>query len=732
MLWGEAMAICLTLTAPAPGRLVRFFGFDRAPLGLTLTLIALGGCGQASDPAPDTDLDRAEQAAAADSTLDWRHHGNTADEQRFSPARQISVDTIDRLGLAWHADFDTHRGQEATPLMVEGMLYVSTAWSKVYAYDAVTGALRWRYDPAVPGATGIKACCDAVNRGVAYDNGRIFVGTLDGRLIALDAKTGRELWAVTTVDTKLPQTITGAPRVARGKVFIGNGGAEYGVRGYVSAYDAATGALVWRFYTVPGDPEAPPDGAASDDVLARVALPTWHGREWVRFGGGGTVWDAIVYDETLNQLLIGTGNGSPWNRQIRSEGRGDNLFLSSIVALDPDTGAYRWHYQETPGDTWDYTATQQITLAEFSIDGQPVPVLLHAPKNGFFYVLDRRDGRLLSAEKFTPVNWASGIDPETGRPIETAGARFENAPFVSTSGGAGAHNWHPMSYSPDTGLVYIPAMQVPFVYANEAHFEARPGEWNLGVDLLGSPLPTDAETRAAIVAGLQGRLIAWDPVAQREAWRVEHTAPWNGGTLATAGGLVFQGTVDHTFRAFDAKTGAELWRFPTQDAVIAAPISYAIDGVQYVAVAVGNGGGMPLTLPTFDGPKATPNGRLLVFALDAEQTLPPFPAPMQMPVQMPASDATALTAAETAQAFRLYGRFCAACHGIETLSAGVLPDLRYSRLAEDSKAWRAVVLDGALEARGMVGFAPKLSPEDAELIRRYVGEQAQHLAGADR
>ena len=653
--------------------------------------------------------------------VEWPTHGGTYQEQRFGISAAITPLTISRLGLAWYANFDTHRGQESTPLMVDGVLYVTTAWSKVYAFDAVSGKNLWRFDPQVPGSAGIKACCDVVNRGAAFDDGRLFVGTIDGRLIALDASSGKPLWSTQTVDPTQSYTITGAPRVARGKVFIGNGGAEYGVRGFVSAYDVATGELVWRFYTVPGDPAAQADGAASDVVLRDKALPTWHGTEWVKFGGGGTVWDSIVYDPELDQLYIGTGNGSPWNRQDRSQGQGDNLFLSSVTALDPDTGAYRWHYQETPGDTWDYTATQQITLATLKIRGEDRQVIMHAPKNGFFYIIDRTSGTLLSAEKITPVNWAERIDLETGRPVETAGARFESAPFLSTSGGAGAHNWQPMSFSPDTGLVYIPAQQVPFLFAREKDLVHRPGEWNLGVDLLGTPLPLDADARRGIIAGLQGRLIAWNPVAQKAAWTVEHTAPWNGGTLATAGGVVFQGLTDHTFRAYDAANGSLLWQFPTQDAIITAPISYAIGDTQYIAVTVGNGGGMPLTLPTFDGPKSTPNGRIMVFALDGKASLPEFAKVARQPVHV----AEVVSRDEEARAFGLFGRYCAACHGIETLSAGVLPDLRFSPAAANAALWKSVVVDGAYEQKGMVGFGSRISAEDAELIRRYVGEQAK-------
>ena len=693
----------------------------RTALIAVSTLVILCACGR-SGPDEAAEVRVSVKPELANGTVEWPTHGGTYQEQRFGTSSNINPQTISRLSLSWYADFDTHRGQESTPLMVGGVLYVTTAWSKVYAFEAKTGKALWKFDPEVPGSAGINACCDVVNRGAAYADGRVFVGTVDGRLIALDAQTGLKIWSSQTVDDNQAYTITGAPRVARGKVYIGNGGAEYGVRGYVSAYDSATGELVWRFYTVPGDPEAAPDGAASDKVLADTALPTWHGREWVKFGGGGTVWDSIVYDPELEQLYIGTGNGSPWNRQDRSQGQGDNLFLSSIIALDPDTGSYRWHYQETPGDTWDYTATQQITLATLQLDGKDRRVLMHAPKNGFFYVLDRSSGALLSAEKITPVNWAERVDMETGRPVETAGARYESVPFLSTSGGAGAHNWQPMSFSPDTGLVYIPAQQVPFLYAREKDFVHKPGEWNLGVDLLGTPLPLDTQARAQIVAGLQGRLIAWNPVTQKAAWQVEHPAPWNGGTLATAGGIVFQGLTDHTLRAYDAANGSLLWQYPTQDAVITAPVTYVTEGVQYIAVTVGNGGGMPLTLPTFDGPKSTPNGRILVFALDGKASLPEF-TPVKRELAHVEGE---LGRDEESRAFGLFGRYCAACHGIETLSAGVLPDLRFSPATANPSLWKSVVVDGAYESRGMVGFGSRFDAEDAELIRRYVGEQAKH------
>jgi quinohemoprotein ethanol dehydrogenase len=676
-------------------------------------------------PAPKPVTNTQRIAAAASEPGSWLTHGGTYQEQRYSNLGSITRDNINGLGLAWYFDFDTHRGQESTPLMVDGVIYVTTAWSKVFALDAASGAELWRFDPEVPKEKGISACCDVVNRGAAFYAGKVFVGTIDGRLIAIDAESGKRVWSTVTVDQNQPYTITGAPRVAKGKVFIGNGGAEYGVRGYVSAFDVETGALAWRFYTVPGDPNAPADGAASDQVLKDLAAPTWHGRGYLDIGGGGggTVWDAIVYDPELDQLYIGTGNGSPWNRELRSDDKGDNLFLSSVIALDPDTGTYIWHYQETPGETWDYTATQQITLATLDIDGAPRQVLMHAPKNGFFYVLDRNTGQVISAEKFVPVNWAERVDVESGRPIETDGARYQDAPFLATVGGAGAHNWQPMSYSPQTGLVYIPAQEVPFMYTKTEKFAYRPGEWNLGVNLGDTPLPAGAEARAEISAGLQGRLLAWDPVQQTEVWRISHAGPWNGGTLATAGGLVFQGLTDHTFHAFDAATGDDLWQYPTADAIITAPIAYAVDGNQHIAVTVGNGGGLPLTLPSFAQPDVTPNGRLLVFKLGGSATLPA----MQLEHPAPVIVDDFLTAEQSVQGFALFSRFCASCHGIESLTAGVLPDLRRSPALEDPQLWAAIVLEGAFSAKGMVGFADKFAAPEAEILRGYVAQQAQLL-----
>ncbi len=459
-------------------------------LGLLLAPLFLVAC---ESQVADTE---ATDTAASANGEEWSHIGFDPKEQRHSPLTQINEDNVGELGIAWFKDLPDARGQEATPVMVGGKLYISTAWSKVFAYDARTGEELWSYDPEVPGEKAVDACCDVVNRGVAISRGKLFFGTIDGRLIALDANTGARLWETQTTDNSKPYTITGAPRVVKNMVVIGNGGAEFGVRGYLSAYDVNDGSMKWRFYTVP-NPDGEPDGAASDDILAKAAAKTWGEGNWKESGGGGTVWDSIVYDEELDQLYFGVGNGNPWNHGVRSGGEGDNLFLSSIVAVKPDTGEYLWHYQATPAETWDYTGTQHIIQAELEIDGQMRKVLYQAPKNGFFFVIDRLDGTLIDANPFVEgINWASGYDMETGRPIEIPEARYHKTGefFMAIPGALGAHNWHPMSYNPATGLVYIPAQQIPQAYANQANDFDRKRErkgFNVGLSLTATLLPVD-------------------------------------------------------------------------------------------------------------------------------------------------------------------------------------------------------------------------------------------------
>lgn len=681
--------------------------------------LALSACSQ--EPA-EGGIGADQLIAAGDDNANWITHGRTYDEQRFSPLDSINLDTVGDLGLAWSADMDTARGQEATPLVIDGKIYITTAWSKVKAFDAATGASLWEYDPEVPGETGVKACCDVVNRGLAAWGDRLFLGTLDGRLIALDRDTGEEIWSEVTVDQSKAYTITGAPRVIDGKVLIGNGGAEYSVRGYISAYDADDGEMLWRFYTVPGSP----DEISVEPQHMADARETWNGEFW-KLGGGGTVWDAMAYDSELDLLYFGVGNGSPWNQSYRSPGGGDNLYLSSIVAVRPDTGEYVWHYQTTPGDTWDFTATQHIILADMEIEGTSRKVLMQAPKNGFFYVIDRESGELISADNYVPQNWTTGIDKATGRPIEVAGARYGETgiPFVSTPGAGGGHNWHPMAFHPDEGLVYIPAVDSAFPYFPEADWKADPERgYNTGVDFSAAAMPADIATREATAAGVKGALIAWDPITQSERWRVQYPGPANGGVLATGGGLVFQGTAGGKVMAYNAKTGAEAWSFGAQTGVIAPPITYSVDGEQYIAVLAGWGGSWGLSpgavLNETSG--RVPNiSRLLVFKLGAKGELPEVPPLNRRPIDPPKFTGTE---DQVAQGNYDFGRYCGACHGDAAIGSTVLPDLRRSAMLENAEAWKSIVHDGALTDNGMVGFAVSLSPEQVEGLRQYVIHRA--------
>ena len=528
-------------------------------IGLSLML---GGGALAQSPAKGSPehikavtsaIDGASIKANTATSIDWPTIGLDYAETRFSKLDKINTDNVKQLGLVWSYPLESSRGVEATPVVVDGIMYQTASWSVVHAIDARTGKQLWTYDPKIDREKGYKGCCDVVNRGVALWKGKVYVASYDGRLIALDAATGKVIWEKDTlIDKEHSYTITGAPRVFNGKVVIGNGGAEYGARGYVTAYDAESGNQAWRWFTVPGDPSKP-----FEDESMAAAAKTWDpsGKYWLN-GGGGTAWDTITFDPDLNMVYVGTGNGSPWNRDIRSPSGGDNLYLASLVALNADTGKYIWHYQETPGDHWDYTSTQPMILADITIDGAPRKVILHAPKNGFFFVVDRTNGKFISAKNFVDVNWATGYDAD-GRPIEVKEARGEAA-YDSVPGPFGAHNWHPMSFNPQTGLVYLPAQGVPLNLTPEKKFAqnaATPGKfgaaggWNIGFVLNGEPPKNPAF----------GRLLAWDPVKQKEAWRVEHVAPWNGGTLTTAGNLVFQGTADGRFVAYNATTGEKLW-----------------------------------------------------------------------------------------------------------------------------------------------------------------------------
>ena len=531
-------------------------------------------------------------------------------------------------------------------------------------------------------------------------------------------------WTTQTFDPSTSYTITGAPRVVKGKVIIGAGGAEYNVRGFVSAYDAETGKMVWRFYTVPS--AASNDGQPSDKPLKEIAAKTWAPGAFARgdLGGGGTVWDAIVYDPDLDLLYVGAGNGSPWNQAYRG-GPGDNLFLASIIALKPDTGEYVWHYQLNPGDEWDYSATQQIILADMTIDGKPRKVAMQAPKNGFFYVVDRTNGKLISAKPFAPVTWATGIDIKTGRPIENPAARYTETgkPFTGTPSPHGAHSWMPMSFDPKTGLVYIPVQDVGFTYAPDKAFEKKPMGINVGLDMAAVSMPQDPKVKTAVMDSLKGRLSAWDPVNQREVWKVEMKGPWNGGVVSTAGNLLFQGNATGEFAAYTADQGRKVWSFDAQSPVIAGPVTYTVGGEQYVAVMSGWGGTYSLVagIVSLKSGNTHNASRVLVFKLGASGKLPPVPVAVPK-VLNPAPDVASPTVID--HGFKLYSRYCGSCHGDAVVAGGITPDLRYSSIINARESFAEVVLNGALKANGMASWAPVLTPEDAEAVRAYIIHRA--------
>ena len=675
----------------------------------------------AEEPAPRglADIDGARIAAADAEPGNWLSHGRTYDEQRFSPLDDINDGNIGELALAWSLDTATTRGLEATPIVVDGIMYLSLNWGVTIAVDAKSGSEIWRFDPEVPGEWGRYGCCDVVNRGVAVWKGRVYTASFDGRLFALDAADGSVVWEVNTIPGP-PYTITGAPRVFGDKVVIGNGGAEYGVRGYITAYDTDTGEQAWRFYTVPGDPALPVEHPELE-----AAMPTWKGGAWWKIGGGGTAWDSMVYEPESNTLYVGTGNGSPWTREIRSPGGGDNLYLSSILALDADTGRMKWYYQTTPGDNWDYTATQPLMLADIEIDGALRKVIMQAPKNGFFYVLDRETGKLISANPFSTTTWASHIDLETGRPVETGEGEFGEAMAFVLPSANGAHNWHPMAFHPGTGLVYIPTQDIAGIYSlseqwkNEGAYTPNENWWNTGMDWTAY---IDAITALPEIPMQKGFLKAWDPVTGEARWQAEYPAPLNGGVLATAGNLVFQGTADGYFHAYKADTGERVWSQHIQTGIVAAPVTYTVDGEQYVAVLAGWGGVNIVSgdARTSAAAKYGNEGRLLAFKIGGGGELPQLALRDQSIPDWPALTADEATVRQGEIA---YTQYCMLCHGALAISPGVTPDLR--RMGENVREhFQDIVRGGILSDNGMASFADLVSEEDAAAILSYIQKRA--------
>jgi len=658
-------------------------------------------------------------AAMADESqsANWMAFGRTYSEQRFSPLILINQENVGSLKPDWFIEIPDSRSLVSTPLVVDGIMYFISSMNVVRAVNATSGEELWSYDPQVAqhAARRMRAGWDN-SRGIGIWEDKVFVATWDGRLIGINRNDGSELWSVQTIDPELAMYITGAPKVFKGKVLIGNGGTENGPnRGYVTAYDAGTGEQAWRFYIVPGNPA---DGF--EDAAMEMAAETWTG-EWWRHGGGGNAWHGFTYDAELDQLYIGTGNGSPWNRRIRSPDGGDNLFLCSVVALDPDTGEYLWHYQTAPGETWDYNSNMDIVLADLTIEGEPVKALMHAPKNGFFYVINRENGALISAEPYTETTWASAIDKATGRPIELPGVRYETSPARIAPNAIGGHSWHAMSFNPQTGLAYIPTIHSASLYSDDGidlgEFQAE--QWRLG---LGLNILADGFTRD----DARGSLQAWDPVKQEQVWEVLADGIWNAGTLSTASNLLFQGRADGHLIAYNALTGEQLWDYDLGLGISAPPITYTVNGKQYLALLVGWGGALAAMggqdMANYGWAYGDHTRRLVAFSLDGARSLPAL-APRRIPQPLASSDFI-VDAEQAILGLTEFEGSCLTCHGGGVIASGMAPDLRASAVIFSSAAFEQVVRGGALAANGMPPFS-EFSDGQLEAIRHYIREQAE-------
>lgn len=646
---------------------------------------------------------------------DWPAFGRTYGEQHYSPLDQINAGNVKNLGLVWSVDLPA--GNPATgPISVGGTVYLASGYSVVRAIDVATGKVKWEYDPKAPEASGIRLRQGWGSRGVAYWNHKVITATQDGRLIALDEKTGKPVWSVQTLDEGAPMFISGPPRVFDGKVIIGNAGSdESAVRAFVTAFDADTGKFLWKFFTVPGDPSK-----GFEDETQKMAAKTWSG-DWWKYGGGGSVWNAITYDRANDQILLGTGNGAPWNHKIRSMGKGDNLFLCSIVALDAKTGKYKWHYQINPGESWDFNAAMDMELAELTIEGKPRQVVMTAPKNGFYYVIDRLNGKLISAEPFVQVSWAKKIDIASGRPVENPGVRYESGRTSFRPTPLGAHSWMPMAFNPKTGLTYIPAIDL------QAHFDDT-GITRENFRFTGG-MALSPGVGYSIDAGdtkVTGWLVAWDPVAQKARWKLPMETHGNGGIMTTGGNLVFQGRPDGGFSAYDAADGKRLWNFDARAGVVAPPITYRVNGRQYVTVIAGIGTSVGLFGPMFEKygiDYRTQARRVLTFALGGKQTLP-----ARIPYKAVAADDPGYRpdAAKAARGEGIFGGRCAVCHGSSVIAGGTAPDLRTSPIPVDAEAFAQVVRHGALVPAGMPQFG-ELTDEQVEALRQYIRSRADIL-----
>ena len=659
-----------------------------------------------------------DDAAIADKNneSEWLAYGRTHSEERFSPLADVNDQNVSGLRVDWYLDLPNDVGLVSTPLVVDGVMYFTSTMNVIRAVDAVSGKELWTYDPKVgEQIKGRRQAGWVHNRGISFYKDKIYAASWDGRLFALDHKTGKKIWEVTTFEPERSLYITGAPKAFAGKVLIGNGGTEEGpTRGFVTAYDADTGEEAWKFYIVPGNPD---DGF--ENKTMEMAAETWTG-EWWKHGGGGNAWHGFTYDAELDVLYVGTGNGSPWNRKIRSPEGGDNLFLCSIVALNPHTGEYLWHYQTTPGETWDYNSNMDIILTDLTIKGEKIKAMLHAPKNGFFYVINRETGKLVSAEPFAETSWASHIDMETGRPVEIPGARYETAPTMITPSPWGAHSWHAMSYSSQTGLAYIPTLHMAVGFSDEGidlkNWQAVEFDGGVGVNM-----DLDVKEPRTYPASLT----AWDPAEQKQIWSIPQESFWNAGTLSTAGNLLFQGRSDGKLLAYDAKTGKTLWTFDAGLGISAPPITYKINGRQYISLLVGFGGGYA----AIGGKESyelgwsyrTHTRRLITFSLEGEANMPNLP-PRHYPKPIVDPDFK-IDEKLAQQGAGLFGN-CASCHGWGMYGAGMAPDLRASTVPLELPTFKEVVQGGALNDRGMPAF-PEMTDEQLTALQNYIRYRAK-------
>lgn len=723
---GLPAAAAITSAASAP------------PAGPTAAAPAPAAATTASARPPGS-VDAERLQAAATDPGNWLATGRDSQGTYYSPLTRINSQNVGKLGFAWSYDLGTYRGQEATPIVVDGVMYTSGTWGYVYAVDAATGKQIWRYDPQATHLAARNPCCDLVNRGVAVWKGRVYVASVDGRLHALDAATGAKVWeADTVIDHKLPYSSTGAPQIAGRVVVIGNSGADMGrggVRGYVSAYDLDTGAFKWRVFTVPPEP-----GHAYESPAIEAASRTWDAPRDPEYKLGGTAWDGFAYDPVLGLVYFGTGNAAPYDSRQIGPSNLDELYTASILAVRADSGQLMWHYQTTPHDHWDFDSVQKLVMADVMIDGKPRQTIMQASKNGFFYVLDRKSGELLSAANYTYVTWASRVDLKTGKPVVTDQADWSKKPSNIYPSWAGGHTWNPMSYSLATHLVYIPVLDVPNIWVDMAgnggsvkyidgFFTVNgimPDDSYAPADLRGmfGPLPD----KASLVGTRKDKLVrelirAWDPVAGKTVWEHETSTGmrgYDGGVMSTAGNLVFQGRGSGELWVYAADSGKVLKTIPTGSHIMAAPATYTVNGEQYVAVQAGYGGAA-ITVGTIPPSSAAAKyqnvNRIIAFKLGGPAVPLPTPrvaAAIQKPPQQTAGKES-IQAGETK-----FVQECSRCH---VLGPSVTPDLRNLSPGLHA-AFKDIVLRGAVAPTGMEAFDDLLTEKDVEDIHAYLIDQA--------